>query len=53
MLCDVMFSFFTLNTSFCDFTAERQTGKIKLEGSRRPLESMREILGFGTESEQQ
>lgn len=31
MLCDVMFSFFTLNTSFFDFTAERQTGKITHE----------------------
>lgn len=54
MLCDVIFSFFTLNTSFFDFAAERQIGKIKLEGSVRLLESMREILGFGscTESEQ-
>jgi len=55
MLCDVMFSFFTSNTSFFDFPAERRTVKIKLEGSVKPLESKREILGFGSriEPEQQ
>lgn len=46
MLCDVMFSFFTLNASIFDFSAEWQTGKIKLDRSVGPLEGVREILAL-------